>query len=263
MSIGFSLVPGNAIASAVFVEQEFKKTGVSGPIPQKIAFLAQYNTGKTPTNNVGIVVTSADEVASLAGRGSMAHLMAIKLFQNIGAGTPEVTWFPLAAGTGAATGGTITASGTASSAVTISLYSAGKKISVAVTSGLVQNDIATAIAAAINADLDLPVTASATTNVVTLTPRWVGLSANGIKIQKDLGSTDAANEPGTTTITIAALAGGSADPDISTALANFGDTWYTWVVCPYNADASCLLLEAAGVARRNPGDTARCVECVE
>lgn len=252
MSISFSAVPSNAIASGVFIEQEYKRSGPPGPIPQRIALLGQYNSGKSPTNNQALAITSADEAANYFGRGSMLHLMARKLFAGIGAGTVDVDAIPLASGVGSSTG-TITVVGPSVLAGTMAFYIAGERVIVAVTAAMAQNDIATAIAAAINANLGLPVTAAANTNVVTLTARWVGLSANQISVRQDIQAGDASAEPTGLTVTIVAMSGGTADPDITTALANFGGTWYTWVVCPYNADDSLDILEAAGVARIDPG----------
>jgi phage tail sheath gpL-like len=251
-SISYNAVPANAVASGVFIEQQFKRSGPPGPIPQRVALLGQYNAGKTPTNNVPVSITSVDEAASLFGRGSMLHRMARRLFAGIGAGTVLVDAFPLAAGTGGATG-TITIVGPATSIGTIALYIGGDRVSVAVANNDAQNDIATAIGAAINADLDLPVTATVSTNVVTLTARNVGLAGNQITIRQDIASSDSSAEPTGLTVTIVAMSGGSADPSIATALANFGDTWYTWVVCPYNTDTSIDVLEAAGESRNDPG----------
>lgn len=251
-TIAFSAVPSGAIASGVFIEQEYKRNGTPGPIHQRIALLGQYNSDKTLTNNVALAVTSADEVAKYAGRGSMLHLMARKLFAAIGSGSVKVDIVPLAAGTGSPSG-TITVTGPSTSSGTIALYIAGKLVAVSIANATAQNDIATAIRNAINADLDLPVTATASTNVVTVTPRWAGLSANGITIRQDIQSVDAASEPSGVSVTIVDISGGSADPSIETALENFGGTWYTWVICPYNADASLDLLEASGDARIAPG----------
>lgn len=251
MSIGFNTVPSNAIASGVFIEPEYKRSGPPGPIPQRIALLGNYLTSKSPTNNQAQAITSADEAASLYGRGSMLHRMARRLFAAIGAGAVLVDAFPLAAGTGASTG-TITVTGPATSAGTIALYIAGERVTVAVANADAQNTIATAIAAAINANLDLPVTASPSANVVTLTARNAGLAANQITVRQDIGSGDASAEPTGLTVVIVAMSGGSANPSIATALENFGGTFYTWVVCPYNEDASLDLLEAAGAARIDP-----------
>lgn len=251
MSVSFNAVPSNAIASGVFIEQEYKRSGPPSPIPQRIALLAQYNADKSPTANLPVAVTSADEVAALAGRGSMAHRMARRLFQAIGAGTVLVDWFPIAAGTGTATG-TITITGPSTSAGTLALYIAGERVPVTVANSAAQNDIATAIAAAVNANLDLPVTAEAAANVVTLTARNVGLAGNQITIRQDIATSDAAAEPTGLTVAIVAMASGSADPSIQTALDNFGGTFYTFVACPYNADASLDILETVGAARLDP-----------
>ena len=150
MSISFDYVPAGAIASGVFIEQKYQRTGVPGPIPQRIALLGQYNTGKTPDENLPQPVTSADEVADIAGLGSMLHRMAQKLFANIGSGSVLVDIFPLAAGTGTAAG-TFAITGPATSAGTFSLYIGGDAVKVAVENGDTATEIATALAAAINA----------------------------------------------------------------------------------------------------------------
>lgn len=251
MSVSFSTVPANAVASGVFVEQVFRKTGVPGPIPQRIALLGQYNTGKTPTDNMPVPVTSADEVGNLAGLGSMAHRMAQKLFAGLGSAGIVVDWFPIAAGTGAATG-TITVTGTSTSAGNLQLYIAGERVTVAVANGTAQNAIATAIGAAITANLNLPVTASVATNVVTLTARNAGLASNQITIRQNLSTADAGGSPAGVSLALVQFTGGTADPSIATALANFGATFYTWVICPYNSATSAAVLEAAGDLRIGP-----------
>lgn len=248
MSVSFSTVPAGAIASGVFIEPEYKRAGVSGPIPQKIAILGQYNSGKTPAANVALNITSADEAANAFGVGSMLHRLAVKLFAGLGSGSVQVDAFPLGNGVGTAAG-TITITGPSTSAGTMAFYVAGDRVPVVVTNAMAQNDIATAIGAAINAKLDLPVTAGVVNNVVTLTCRWVGLSGNQISIEQDLLSSDVAAEPTGLTVVIVDMASGVSDPLITTALTNFGGTFYTWVVCPYNADASLDLLEASGAAR--------------
>jgi phage tail sheath gpL-like len=246
--ITFETVNDNAIASATFIENKFRKTGVSGPIPQKVAVLAHYNSGKTPTENVGVKIESVDDAADRAGLGSMAHRMFQKLFGAIGSALIDVYWFPLAAGTGSSTG-TITVAVTTVTAGTKNFYIAGKKVPVIIAAGLSANAIAALIVTAVNADTSLPVTAAAVDNVVTLTAKWTGLSANQITIEADLGSGDSSIAPGGCTFAIVDMAGGSANPSIATALANFGDTFYTFVVCPFNEDGSLDLLEAAGVVR--------------
>src|SRR6188508_133621 len=96
--VTFDTVPANAVASAVFIEQKYRKSGITTG-QQRIALLAQYLAAKTPVNNVPVAVTTADEVAALAGYGSMAHLMAKKLFDAMGNVPALVDWIPIADGT--------------------------------------------------------------------------------------------------------------------------------------------------------------------
>ena len=96
-------------------------------VGQKVA------AGSAAANSVA-KVTSADEVATLAGRGSMLHRMAVAYFTNNQA---TETWIGVlddnAAGVAAT--GTITVTGPATAAGTISLYVGGQLVSVAVASG--------------------------------------------------------------------------------------------------------------------------------
>ena len=251
MAVGFTLVPSNAIASAVFVEQYNKRAGLSGlVIPQKILLIGNFLAAKSPTPNVARLITSADEAASIYGNGSMLHIMAMHAFA--GAGTVPVYALPVAAGTGSATD-TITVSGTASTAGTLALYIAGMRVAVSIVSGAVASAVATAIAAAINAKVELPVTAAADSAIVTLTAKWAGLTGNNINVVQNLNSGDVEQSPGTTALTITAMSGGTANPDITAALAGLGDTWYTFIANPYQDTTTLGLVEAAWTARINPG----------
>lgn len=249
--ISFDLVPNDALASGTFIEQKYKRSGVAGPIPQRVAILAQYNDGFTPTANVAQAVTSVDELIALAGPGSMAARIGKVFFGAIGSASVDVDWFPIGSGTGTAAG-TIAITGPATSAGTLSAYIGGELVSVAVENGDTAAEIATALSAAINAAIDLPVTAAADYGDVDLTAKWVGLSGNQIDIRMDYGAGDAAAEPSGLTINITAMTGGSANPSIETALTNFAGTFYTKVICPFNDDTQLDLLEAAGAARIEP-----------
>jgi phage tail sheath gpL-like len=251
MAVGFTLVPSNAVASAVFVEQYNKRAGLSGlVIPQKILLIGNYLSSKTPTPNVARLITSADEAASVYGNGSMLHIMAMHAFA--GSGLVPVYALPVAAGTGSPTG-TITVTGTSGTAGTLALYIAGMRVAVTVTASLSASDTATAIAAAINAKVELPVTATALSGVVTCTAKWAGLTGNNINIAQNLNTGDLEQSPTTTALTIVAMSGGSTNSDITAALAGLGDTWYTFIANPFQDSANLTLMEAAWTARINPG----------
>ena len=250
MPVGFTLTPSNAVASAIFVEQQHQRVGISGlKIPQKILLIGNYLAAKTPTNNVARLIASVDEAASLYGNGSMLHMMARHAFA--GAGSVPVYALPVAAGVGSATG-TITVAGTASTAGTLAIYIAGIRVAVSIISGLPAPQIATAIAAAVTAKTELPVTAAADAAIVTWTAKWAGLTGNDILVVQNLQTGDAEQSPGTSALTIVAGSGGSANPDITAALAALGDTWYTMIACPYQDTTTLGLVEAAWTARINP-----------
>src|ERR671929_346203 len=165
MSVSFNSVPSNL--RVPFVAAEFNNSQAQqGPalLAYRALLIGQKVAAGTAAANALYKVTSADQVLTLAGRGSMLHRMAMKFFAN-----NKVTeaWIGVLAdnGAGVAATGTITVTGPATAAGTISLYLGGELVQVAVASGDVQNTIATNIAAAITANLDLPVTANAATNV--------------------------------------------------------------------------------------------------
>ncbi|ORC37265.1 hypothetical protein B4O97_03485 [Marispirochaeta aestuarii] len=254
MSITFNLVSPTAAASAVFVEQEAVKRGTgSAVIPRKILVPGQYNSGKSPTVNTPQLILSKSDAWDRYGRGSMLANMIGSALDN-GGGVP-VYALPLAdAGGAVAATGTIAISVTTAEAGTLAVYVGGVRVPVAVAAGDSADDIGSAIAAAVNAKLDLPVTAANVTGTVTFTVRWKGESGNQIKLEINRLDTDETPGGVTATVTdIGDVVAGATDPAMTTALSALGNTWYTDIACPYNNDTSLGELETAGAARVAPG----------
>jgi len=253
--IGFDLVPANAKASGVFIEQKAVLGSLGNLIiPQKILILGQYNTGKTPTNNVPVLVLSEADAILLYGRGSLMHLLYRKAVA--GCGNVPIYCCPLADGTTKAVT-TSVVNGACTQAGTISLYIAGQRITIPVALNDAATAIGTAITNAINAAADLPVVATGSTATSTITARNGGAWGNGLTLKQDLAPGEAAAEPVIAGgITLNPFASGATDPVLDTALAALGDTWYTFIVCPYDnigaTTPAVIALEAAGVARINP-----------
>ncbi len=256
MGVSFDYVPADAAASNVFIEQEYEKRSFGDIIiPQKIAAIGQYNSGKTPDDYLPRLISSVAEAKTLYGPGSMLAIMIEALWK--GKGTVPVTAFPVPdAGAGtAANNGTITVSTPSTGSGTIALYIAGKRVAVGVSGVKTVDEIATLIAAAITANPNLPATGAAATGVVTLTAKWKGTTGNDISIKLDLGVGDDINEPAGVTIAIVAMSNGATDPTFASGtnpFENFGDTWYTWTDYPYNDDTLLDVLEAAGNDRNDP-----------
>src|SRR5690606_30192396 len=125
---------------------------------------------------------------------------------------------------GVAATGTITVTGTATADGTIPLYCGGVRVPVGVTSGDTAAEVATAIAAAINANADLPVTAAAVDAVVTVTFRHKGEVGNDYDLRDSYRDGEAL--PAGVSLAIVAMSGGTTNPDLDDLIAAMGDTWF-------------------------------------
>jgi phage tail sheath gpL-like len=143
---------------------------------------------------------------------------------------------------GVAAVGTITLGGLPTAAGVLNCYIAGQRVRVPVASAATLASIATALAAAINADTSLPVTAVAVGAVVTLTARNKGECGNTIDIRINYYQGEVL-PTGLTTV-IVAMSGGAGSPDLSAAIAVMGDEWYQAIINPYTDAANMSALEA-------------------
>ena len=197
MPVSFTLIDPLAAASAVFLENAYNRASLGGLlVPHKILLVGQWRTGHAPapTPDVPQLLLSSDHAASLYGSGSMLHIMAIAAFA--GCRNVPVYALPVVAGGGAtAATGTINPAITTVTAGTISLYIAGKRVAVGVAAGATEDDICDAIAAAINARVELPVTADSDSTSVVLTAKWAGATGNDIDLSQDLADGEADLEP--------------------------------------------------------------------
>ncbi len=254
MSITFNLVPNDAAASAVFVEQEPVSRGTGSPvIPHKILVIGQFDSGKSPVVNTPQLVLDLDDAWTRYGRGSLLSLLIAAALRK--RGTVPIYALPLDdAGAGVQATGTLVVSGTATAAGTLAVYVGGKRIPVTVTNGMTATQVGDAIATAVTADLDLPVTAANVTGTVTFTVRWKGESGNQIKLEINRLETDSTPAGIAVVVTdIGNVVAGATNPTLDTALGNLGDTWYTDVVCPYLDTTSLTAIKTSGDARVDPG----------
>jgi len=152
------------------------------------------------------------------------------------------TWcLPLAplAGSEASTG-TITITAPATEAGMIHLYVAGHHVGIAIGTTDTLNDIATQLAAAINADPKLPVVAvaaAAPAATVTLTAKTRGDNGDDITVQLNFyGKIGGQELPPGCQIDLPAtgrLSGGGGVPDCTVAISNLGEHAYEYVALPY------------------------------
>jgi phage tail sheath gpL-like len=185
-------------------------------------------------------INSAAEAATLFGRGSVLHEMLV-IARN--ANKESDIW---AMGLADDAGGvahtkTITFTGPATGAGSVALYINAHKLTVGVSLADTATVVATAVAAAINAWADGPVTAAAAIGVVTLTARHKGAFTNDIDVRFNHYPDE--KMPAGLTVAVAAVAVGAGNPDVAAALAAISLEAYYTIVTPYNDASNVVKLE--------------------
>lgn len=234
MSVSFDSIQLSQILP--FIQFEFAGTAPAsaGALVYPSLLLGQMLSTGTAIAATKVRVTSAADAAGLFGRGSQLHGMCAAFFAQNPLG--QLYAIPLADdGAGTAAHTTITVVTTTPVAGTLFLRVAGRLVQVAVSEGDDPGDIASNIASAINADLDLPVTASATAEVVTVTCRHKGTLGNQISISLNAaGQAGGEVTPSGVAITLGAelLGGGATDPTSASWVTAMADDGYDCIALP-------------------------------
>lgn len=240
-TVSFNYIPANVRVPLFYAEMDNTQAGYFTQ-NKRALLIGQKLAAGTAVVNTPYLVSTPDMAKTLFGVGSMLARMHAAYRQQDSFG--EVWAIAVAdAGGGANATGTITVTGPATAAGTINLYIAGQRVQVAVGASDAQNTVAASINAAINAATDLPVTSSVATNVVTLTSRWKGQTANDIAISDSFRGY-AGGESLPTGIALAYsgsgfLAGGTTNPTLTgTVITAMGDDEYDYVIHPYTDSTS-------------------------
>ncbi|HDL7659463.1 TPA: phage tail sheath subtilisin-like domain-containing protein, partial [Yersinia enterocolitica] len=99
--------------------------------------------------------------------------------------------------------------------------------------------VATALTAAINTTISLPVTAAAVDAVITLTAKNKGAHGNTIDLRLNyLGSAGSETTPDSLVLAFTPMAGGAGVPELDDALANLQDRTFDFIINPYTDTAS-------------------------
>ena len=242
MAVSFNYIPaGNGVRVPLFYAEMDNSQANIPSTSLRTLLIGQKLAAGTATVATPYIVGTTSQAVGLFGRASMLARMYAIYRQSDPTG--EVWCMAAAdAGAGVAATGTITVTGPATAAGTINIYIGGQVVQVAVGSTDIANTIATNISAAINLVLDLPVTASPTTNVVTLTCRWKGPTGNDIAIS-DSYRGSAGGEALPTGVSLAYngsgfLTAGATNPTLTTLITAMGDDLYDFVIHPYTDSTS-------------------------
>jgi phage tail sheath gpL-like len=235
MPVQFDNIPGNV--RVPFVYFEFRPGGTPYTANARLLLIGQKLAAGSAAAGQPIMVRE-DQASALAGKGSMLAQMDAIVRKN--APLAEVWWLPLddLSGGVLATGKISVGVPALTQPQILTAYIAGRRIRTTVLTAHTRANIATNLAAEINATPGLPVTAAVngTNNYeVDLTARHKGTLGNAIEIEKGIMEEDGllGHTGSACVLTITAMASGAGDPDITAVLPNLGEDEFDWIVLPY------------------------------
>ncbi len=243
MPVSFNDIPSSLRLPLFWAEVDPSQAGIFANY-QRALIVGYKLPASAATQDTLVRISSYDQARTLYGRGSHHACMFDAWFK--GNRFDEVwglTIEPPSAGT-AATGTIVVATAATASGI-VTLYIGGRKVETSVVAGDAVGTIATAIGAAINAALDLPVTATVSTATVTLAAKWKGIDGNAIDIRANyFGALAGEVLPTGVTLTITAMADGAGVPDLTDAIAGLGDQEFDTVVFGWNDTTTLNAIDA-------------------
>lgn len=246
----FNDMPANLRIPGVYIEFD-NSLAAQAAQEFKVLVVGQRLAAGTVAQGVPTRVTNEAQADKFFGRGSMlAEMLRAMKAKDRFMETWAIALDDNAAGVAAA--GSVTFGGTPTVAGTLNVYIAGKRVQTGISANQASTAIATAFAAAVNADTSLPVSAAVDgTNAskVNITARHKGEAGNTLDLRLNYYGE---STPNGMTVAIAAIAGGTGNPDVNTAIAGFGDAWWNWIVMPYTDTANMVALEAELTLRWGP-----------
>ncbi len=244
MNISFGEIPADNLVPMFMTEFDNSNAAKGGAMPWKNLLIGQavqaYNpetrteSFRPKSDNTGTLklITSDEQADALYGAGSQIARM-IRAFRK-NTRNSELWTLAVADGTTAAEGSiAVSFAGSATVAPksgAIRLMIGGQSVAADVVAGKTAAEVATAIAAAINENQQLPVTAEASSATVTLTAKNGGTCGQGIDIRYN--HYQGQELPQGVQLTITAMTGGGSDTSYVTAnVANIiRGTWFNAIV---------------------------------
>ena len=245
MPISFNSIPQNWRMPLYWVEVDPSMAGFPTSRLASLIFGIKLSSGSA-IKDVPVPVPSQADARELFGYGSMLDGMVEFFMKNNFA--QELWVIPIDEATaGVKATADITVLTPSTAAGTLPVYVGGRRVQVFVDAAMPVDDVATAIADAINADLSMPVDATVAGPAVTLTCKWKGIEGNDIDVRLAYGGALAAERvPVGLTFTMPVdnkLATGAGTVDISNAVVNLGDEPYEYVASGFIDSTALNLLE--------------------
>lgn len=232
MSISFGEIPADNLVPMFMTEFDNSNAAKGGAMPWKNLLIGQALSANSANTGTLKLITSDEQADALYGAGSQIARM-IRAFRK-NTRNSELWALAVADGTTAAEGSiAVSFAGSATAAPksgAIRLMIGGQSVAADVVAGKTAAEVATAIAAAINENQQLPVVAEASSATVTLTAKNGGTCGQGIDIRYN--HYQGQELPQGVQLTITAMTGGGSDTSYVTAnVANIiRGTWFNAIV---------------------------------
>lgn len=240
MTVPFNFIPANLRLPLFFAELDNSQAN-TGQVTSRAVLIGQMTSAGIAAANIPMISAGPSDAITQFGEGSILANMvtAYRAADPFG----ELWCLPLADnGAGTAAAGSINFTAAPTGNGTLNLYIGGVNVQTGITSVMTPANVATAVAAAINATPNLFVSAAVdgmTASKVDITFLHKGLSGNDIDIRVNYrGSAGGEATPAGLTFTIVAMSGGASNPVLTTALANLDSQAYDFIIQPYNDSTS-------------------------
>lgn len=246
MTVSFSTVPSGEKVPLFWAEMDNSQANTATSSEPTVIFGMALADSTMPINELTLV-SSVSQLRKMAGAGSQLARMA-KAYRTIDT-SGELWAIAVPEPEGSVATGTVTTGGQVIAAGVIALYIGTTRVQTVVAMGDDSAKITTNMVKAINALVDLPVTAAvgdSSATSVTLTAKQAGLCGNDIPLCLNYyGSAGGEVLPDGVTVTITAMSGGAGAPDFDDAIVALGDEDCEFIAFPFNDSAS---LDAIGLA---------------
>lgn len=246
MTVPFSSIPQD-LRTPLFSVEFTGNAKNNGQATARTLIIGPKTGAGAAVANVPVISSGPSDATTQAGAGSALALMTAA-YRKVDA-FGEVWYLPIAdPGGGAAAIGTLVFTGPSTAAGTLSLYVGGALVQVGIASGQTAAQIATAVAAAIQANPNLPLSAAVDgvdATKVNATAKNLGVIGNDIDIRLNYrGVAGGEVTPTGITCTIVTPTGGTGVPSLAAGLGNLGDRPYDVIVSAYNDSTTLAALKA-------------------
>lgn len=234
--ISFDTIPSSICVPGQYIEFNTRNAVQGLPQnPQSVLLLAPMMTSGTQPSLTPVQLFSDVQAGELFGRGSWAQLMVKQAFSNNAYLDLTVIGLPDNSAGVAATG-SVQINGTVQAAATLNIVIGGEKIGMAVSVGQTAAQVATKLAATINAAAT-PISATASTQTVNFTAKCKGEIGNEIRLSVDTGISGL-------TSNLTEMRNGASNADIAPALAKVAGKHYHIIVSPFTDDNNIRALSS-------------------